>query len=357
MAENSARAERISPVPLVEIWPPLRKVKASMKNAFIGWLLAAGTALSAPVNPNAIRAAAAYSAGAGGTSFLAVQNGQTLLEQSAREPHKIYSGTKAFWGLAALAAVDDGLLSLDEYVADTIPSWKSDPRKARVTVRQLLDFSCGLEPVFSLHNNNPGDRDAMAIRAPLVASPGSAFIYGPSALQVFHAVLKEKLHGESPTRYLERRVLNRLGLGSQRYLTDSAGNPLLAAGWLLSARQWAKLGEVALNGGAPIVSASSMAQCWRGSGANRAFSLGWWNNRHAPGGREFDIESMLIPRWQRQSWGGTVLCRNAPSDLVACIGSGYQRLYVIPSMNLVVVRHGSGQKFSDAQFLRLLVGR
>jgi CubicO group peptidase (beta-lactamase class C family) len=249
------------------------------------------------------------------------------------------------------------LLNLDDHVADTIPAWQNDPRKARVTIRQLLDFSCGLDPVFYLHNENPGDRDAIAIRAPLVSSPGSAFIYGPSALQVFHAVLKEKLHGESPTRYLERRVLRRLGLGSQRYLTDSAGNPLLAAGWLLSARQWAKMGELVLRGGAPVIGAASLEQCWRGSGANRAFSLGWWNNRQAPGGREFDIEASLIPKWQRQSWGGTVLCRNAPSDLVACIWSGYQRLYVIPSMNLVVVRHGSGRKFSDAQFLRLLVGR
>lgn len=336
---------------------PPGKVKARMKNWLVVWLLAIGTAFSAPVNPNAIRAAAAYSDGAGGTSFLAVQNGQTLLEQNAGEAHKIYSGTKAFWCLAGLAAVDDGLLSLDEHVGDTIPEWNADARKARVTIRQLLDFSCGLEPLNGLHNDNPGDRDAIAIRAPLAASPGSAFIYGPSALQVFHAVLKAKLGGESPTRYLERRVLHRLGLGSQRYLTDSAGNPLLAAGWLLSARQWAKLGEVVLNGGAPIVSAATLAQSWRGSGANRAFSLGWWNNRQAPGGREFDIESALVPRWQRQSWGGTVLCRNAPSDTVACIGSGYQRLYVIPSMNLVVVRHGSGKKFSDAQFLRLLVGR
>src|SRR6476469_4735255 len=335
----------------------MRKVKARMRKSLMIWLLAVGSAYSAPVNPNAIRAAAAYSSSAGGTSFLAVENGETLLEQNAGEPHNIYSGTKAFWCLAALAASEDGLLSLDDHVADTIPSWKSDPRKSRVTIRQLLDFSSGLEPVFSLHGENPGDRDAIAIRAPLVASPGSAFIYGPSALQVFHAVLKEKLQGESPTRYLERRVLHRLGLGSQRYLADSAGNPLLAAGWILSAHQWAKLGELVLNGGAQIVIAGSMAQSWRGSGPNRAFSLGWWDNRQAPGGREFDIESALVPKWQRQSWGGTALCRNAPNDLVACIGSGYQRLYVIPSMNLVVVRHGSGRKFSDAHFLRLLVGK
>ena len=148
-----------------------------------------------------------------------------------------------------------------------------------------------------------------------------------------------------------------MGLGSQRYLNDSAGNPLLAAGWMLSARQWSRMGELVLNGGAPVVSAGSMAQCWRGSGANRAYSLGWWNNRNAPGGREFDIEAALVPKWTRQGWGGAVLCRAAPSDTVACIGSGYQRLYVIPSMNFVVVRNGGGGRFSDAQFLRLLVGR
>src|SRR3954467_7324083 len=149
----------------------MRKVKARMRKSLMIWLLAVGSAFSAPVNPNEIRAAAAYSSSAGGTSFLAVQNGQTLLEQNAGEPHKIYSGTKAFWCLAALAAAEDGLLSLDEHVGDTIPSWKTDPRKSGVTIRQLLDFSCGLDPVFSLHNDNPGDRDAIAIRAPLVGSP------------------------------------------------------------------------------------------------------------------------------------------------------------------------------------------
>lgn len=341
----------------LEIPAATGRMKSGMKKWFMGTLLLGSTALAAPLDSNPVRAAAAYSRSAGGTSFLAIQNGHTVLEQNAHEAHKIYSGTKAFWGLAALAAAEDGLLSLDENVSNTIPAWANDPRKARITIRQLLDFSAGLEPVNRLHNDDPGDRDAIAIRAPIVASPGSKFIYGPSSLQVFHAVLKEKLKGESPTRYLEQRVLRRMGLGSQRYLKDSAGNPLLAAGWILSARQWGKMGEVMLRGGAPVLSGGSMAECWRGSGANRAFGFGWWNNRNAPAGREFDIEAMLIPKWHRQGWGGTVLCRAAPSDVMACIGSGYQRLYVIPSMNLVVVRFGSGQRFSDTQFLRLLAGR
>ncbi len=68
----------------------------------------------------------------------------------------------------------------------------------------------------------------------MVAEPGKAFIYGPGALQVFHQVLKEKLGKETPTHYLEHRVLRRLRLGPQRYLEDRAGNPLLAAGFILT---------------------------------------------------------------------------------------------------------------------------
>ena len=333
-----------------------------MRKCAVLFLLLACRSWAGELNPADLRAAAAFSAARNGLSLLVIQHGKTLLEEypgggSAHGARKIYSGTKAFWNLAALAAAEDGLLNLDERVAETIPAWRDDARKSRVTVRQLLDFSCGLDPGFFLHNNDPGNRDTLAISLPIVAEPGSAFIYGPSPLQVFHAVLAAKLKGESPTHFLERRVLHRLGLGSQRYLNDRAGNPLLASGWFLTARQWSGMGELVLHGGSPVVSGGSLSQCWRGSGANRAFSLGWWNNRAAPGGREFDIENMLIPKWPQQNWSGTCLCRDAPGDMVACIGSLYQRLYVIPSMDLIVVRHGAGGQFSDGRFLRLLLGK
>ena len=338
-------------------WPKLDGLKPSSLGMVLLLFLAGSASAITPLDPAAVRMAADYSARHRGVSFLAIQNGRTLLEQNAKTPHKIYSGTKAFWDLAALAAAEDGLLRLDERVADTITSWRSDPRKAQVTIRQLLDFDSGLEPQFFLHETQSGDRDTTAMRARMAAEPGSAFIYGPAALQVFHQVFKEKLRGESPTHYLERRVLHRLGLGSQRYLTDSAGNPLLAAGWILNAKEWAKLGQLVLANGPPVVSPNSLAQCWRGTAANHAFSLGWWNNRAAPNGREFDFEQMLIPKWQNQDWRDACLCRDAPGDLVACIGSEGQRLYVIPSLQLIVVRQANGGSFSDAHFLRLLLGR
>jgi CubicO group peptidase (beta-lactamase class C family) len=317
---------------------------------------------AAPLDLADLRKAAKYSAAHHGTSFLVIQKGKTLLEEypgkaSADTPQRIYSGTKAFWNLAALTAAENGILDLDERVADTIATWRDDPRKSRVTIRQLLDFSCGLAPGFGLQVNDYGNRDKAAVRLPMAAEPGKAFIYGPAALQVFHQVLKEKLKKRTPTAYLERSVLRRMKLGPQRYLDDRAGNPLLAAGFTLTARQWAKMGQVVLNQGKPVVRPATFEESWRGSAANRAFSLGWWNNRAAPGGREFDFEEMLTPKWSRQDWHEACLCRDAPRDLVACIGSGYQRLYVVPSLDLVVVRQGAGGKFSDAHFLRLLLDK
>src|SRR5205814_3332261 len=185
-------------------WPILDGFKPSSLGIVLLLFLAGSASGITPLDPAAVRMAADYSARHRGVSFLANQNERTLLEQNEKMPHKIYSGTKAFWDLAALAAAEDGLLRLDERVADTITSWRSYPRKAQVTNRQLLDFDSGLSPEFFLHETLSGDRDAAVLRARMAAEPGSAFIYGPAALQVFHQVLKEKLRGDSPTHYLER---------------------------------------------------------------------------------------------------------------------------------------------------------
>jgi hypothetical protein len=87
--------------------------------------------------------------------------------------------------------------------------------------------------------------------------------------------------------------------------------------------------------------------------------MGFWNNAMAgeASARELDVEEMLEPKWNRQDWHNVCLCSAAPSDLVASVGSGYQRLYVIPSMHLVIVRQGNFGRLSDGELLRLALGR
>ncbi|HEY2574349.1 MAG TPA: serine hydrolase domain-containing protein [Verrucomicrobiaceae bacterium] len=313
-----------------------------------------------------IRAASDYSAANRGKSLLVLQHGGVIYENYpngfvVNEAHKIYSGTKGFWCLAALAAEEDGVLRLKDQAADTIHEWQDDRQKSRITIRQLLDFTSGLDPYFELHEDGISDRDRLAIHRHLAAEPGSAFIYGPCSLQVFHEILKRKLShsGESTTHYLERRVLRPMGLGPQRYVADHSGNPLLAAGFQLSARQWVQIGKTVLNESEHVAPPEAIASCInQGSRVNGSFGLGFWNNSNARrmGAWEVDVEAMLHEKWPVQRWRNACLSRSAPSDLVAAIGSGCQRLYVVPSQDLVVVRQGKDSAFSDAHFLRLLFG-
>src|SRR5205823_6329267 len=115
--------------------------------------------------------------------------------------------TKSFWGIAALVAAQQHLLQLDERLADTISEWKNDPLRSQITLRELLDFSDGIEPAPHLHRESIRDRNAVAIRLSSVAQPGSAFTYGPSHLQIFSELLRRKLHGGAPASFVTEHVL------------------------------------------------------------------------------------------------------------------------------------------------------
>src|SRR5207249_5735176 len=138
--------------------------------------------------------AAKYSESKRGVAMLVMQNGRTIFEHyanggSASGRWPIFSGTKSFWGIAALAAVHDGLFKLDDPVSDTITEWKNDPRKSQITIRELLNQTDGIEGASRLQRPSIRDRNAMAIRLSAVTVPGSAFLYCHSHFLVFYELL------------------------------------------------------------------------------------------------------------------------------------------------------------------------
>jgi CubicO group peptidase (beta-lactamase class C family) len=327
----------------------------------------AGPKLARDLNPDSLRKAAAYSAARRGYSLLVSQRGRTVFESysnggSAGSAHKIYSGTKSFWAVATLVAEQEGLLDLDEPAAKTIGEWRNDSRKA-ITIRELLNFTSGLDPNFRLHSRSQTDRNSAALKTKVVAGRGKAFTYGPSHGQVLCEILRRKLapRGETPSSFLRSRVIDPLGIGKFEYRDDSKGNPLVASGFKLTARKWAKFGHLLLGGGShngrAIVEQHRFNGMLRGTRANQAFGLCLWLNRGAssPAARDPDIEDMLEEPWHKQHWRGTCIAKDAPADLYAAVGSGYNRLYVIPSLDVVIVRQGQNAKFSDAEFLRLIL--
>jgi CubicO group peptidase (beta-lactamase class C family) len=327
---------------------------------------AMSTIAFADIKPADCARAAKYSESNRGMSMLVTQNGRTIFEHYANggradERIPIFSGTKSFWGIAALVAAQQHLLQLDEPVADTMSEWKNDPLRSQITVRQLLNFTDGIEPAPHLHRESIRDRNAAALRLSMVATPGTVFTYGPSHLQIFSELLRRKLHGRAPASFVAEHVLSPLGIYGVDFKKDRRGNPLPASGFELTAREWARFGELILSGGTyhgqQVVLPALLRQAFAGSDANPSYGLTFWLNRTAPYGQEIDVEKELDLPWQRARWSDICICKDAPPDMIVALGSNYERLFIIPSLNTLIVRQGWGAKFSDAHFLRLVLGR
>jgi CubicO group peptidase (beta-lactamase class C family) len=193
--------------------------------------------------------------------------------------HEIWSGTKSFNGLILAAAVQDGLLTLDEPVSRTLPEWRSDPAKAAVTLRQLLSLTSGLR---STVGRAPDYAEAIA--APLAAAPGTRFQYGATPFQVFGEVMQRKLAaaGREPDvlAYLKSRILDPIDAHWSDWRRTPAGDALLPQGAVFTAREWAKFGEFVRAGGSvggkPLVDQAAFAQLFKGSAVNPAYGLSWW---------------------------------------------------------------------------------
>src|SRR3984893_139714 len=274
--------------------PPLPFLGQLIGNRYalpiVALLVLTSASAVAEILPTDCARAAKYSESKRGIAMLVLQNGQTVFEHyanggSARGRWPIFSGTKSFWGVAALVAMRDGLFKLDDPVSDTITEWKSDPRKSQITIRQLLSQTDGIEAASRLQRPSIRDRNTMAIRLPSIAEPGSAFIYGPSHIQIFSELLRRRLKGRSTIAYFERHVSDRLGLHRLNYKKDSLGNPLPATGFELTAHEWARLGELVIgNGnyrGRQIVPADLLREAFAGSQVNPSYGLTFWLNQEA----------------------------------------------------------------------------
>jgi CubicO group peptidase (beta-lactamase class C family) len=307
--------------------------------------------------------AADYSQSHGGLSFLAVKDGQIVFEQysdrhSADKPHRLASGTKSFSCALAAAGVRDGLLALDEKVSDTLTEWRSDARR-QITIRQLLSLTSGI----------PGGTFgrvptyAQAIKTEAQYEPGTKFQYGPIPFQIFGEVMRRKLASrrEDPLDYLTQRVFNAIGMRIASWRRNQDGNPNLPSGAFVTAREWAKFGILIANGGQwegkQILPKNLLTECFEGSRVNPVYGLTFWLNGKVPSDLDFDqIGRPTRSIYRRTSGQAQSLGDRVPSDLVMAAGAGNQRLYIIPSLNLVVVRQGERALFKDDEFLARLFG-
>lgn len=314
--------------------------------------------------------AAEYSRSRGGLALIVNHRGNTILEQyhNGGSPQKavhVRSITKNFWAVLLLMAAEDGLLELDEPASATLTEWRADPLKRQITIRQLMAQTAGLEPGFgAIYGSGARDKYAAAVALPSRAAPGASFRYGPGHYEALGELLKRKLAqrgGNTTNRgYLHARLLGPLGIGGTHWRTDRAGNPYFSAGGEVSARGLLVFGRMILQRGGwgrQHVSAASMAEAATGSRVNPAYGLSFWLNNNAARADavEVDYERILESGGNFGAWDRACASTLAPSGTIILVGSSGQRVYIIPSLELVVVRLGASGQLRDPEFLRLLL--
>jgi CubicO group peptidase (beta-lactamase class C family) len=167
-----------------------------------------------------------------------------------------------------------------------------------------------------------------------VVPPGTRFYYNnPAYYQLFKVVVRAS--GQDINTATRSRLLTPIGSTCSWRLNIDTGE----IGYILSCntRDMARFGLLMLNkgrwNGARVVSDSTWVdQMWRpGATDNPAYGMLWWLN----GSSSYRIPGpYLLPTLQG------MLVPSGPRDLVAALGKGDKKIYVVPSLELVVVRHG-----------------
>ncbi|MBC8165820.1 MAG: serine hydrolase [Bryobacteraceae bacterium] len=332
------------------------------------------------------RNAAVYSDAQKGEAVLVFRNGQIVFEHYAggydgSTPHALASGTKSFTSAFQILAAQDGFLRLSDLAKDVIPEWNDGSYRSRVTLLDLLSLSSGLapNPAYSAVAVSRLDTYQLSVERSSGSPPDQVFVYDPLAFQNFALIFQIRSGGVylgdgkvtgglDPIDYLQTKLFRPIGvtLGPRDWQRDMAGHPQMAGGANLTARDWLKYGQLVLQKGTwldrRILDADMLANC-TGGFYNRAYAgygITWWLNKHNNGTYDPGIDQ--VPRDGQPEDGSDQISPHVPEDMFLAAGTGKERLYVIPSLNIAVVRFaplnsgGPASTWSDDTFLGKLIG-
>ncbi len=252
------------------------------------------------------------------------------------EPHDVASVTKSVIStLTGIALGEHKLQSLDQPIAAYLTDASSDdPRKARITLADVLSMTSGLDceapagrSVLGEMQQSP-DWARFVLGRQLVAEPGQTFSYCGATIHLASVALTRAV-GESARDFAQRELFAPLGVKAAAWPSDPQG---ASHGWgdlELQPRDMAKLGYLWLHDGA-----------WAGQQIVPAGYMAAALSPHA------SVESGITYGYAMWLYPG-----HSPFDFEAN-GRGGQRITVVPSENLVEVVTSGG---ADANRVNPLV--
>lgn len=270
---------------------------------------------------------------------------------TSAEPHQLFSMTKSVVGLAVGRAVTLGLISVDDPIGRYLPGL--DDAHAAITVRQLMTQTSGLR--FGWVNDLAGSTEnsvGEAMSMPFVHPGGTFFEYAQTTVTTLTAVVGAAA-GEDFQAFVSRELFEPVGIepGTWTWWRDGAGNTQGYAWLQLRPRDMARLGTLTVAGGLwadrRLIDAGFVAEMDDGTEANAGYGFLSQTNRGT---------------WHISTFGGVRRERrviaSAPPDTLIFSGFLEQAAYVVPSLDLLVVRFGlpPEAQWKDHLFRALLPG-
>ena len=304
------------------------------------------------IAPAALEKARDYAANNNSSTVIVWRNGAIELEHyfGATRPDTLLNAKSFAKPLTAIAigrALELGAIkSLDQPVADFIPQWRSDPRKAKILVRHLLDMRSGFLPqaaatqatdILNRAYLHPRHDEVIINDYPLVAEPGSRYDYANATSEMVAPVIRAAT-GEPYEEFVAREVLQRIGAsGGRIWMNRSGGTAHSGCCILLPARDWLRLSILLLDDGKwhghRLLPKGYVAQMRTGTPQNRYFGLGIWLAGDYMAERGFanpDRKEYTTLHGEPYQAG----------DLFLFDGNANQVSYVVPSEGLIVLRMG-----------------
>jgi CubicO group peptidase (beta-lactamase class C family) len=216
-----------------------------------------------------------------------------------------------------------------------IPEWRgSDDPRREIEVEHLLRMTTGLaldetntgfdvsSQMVYLHNDMAG----VAVKAAPIAPPGTRWVYSSPTTQLLARIIRDTAGGPEQTLTLAwRELFNPLGMRDVTLQFDGTGTLQGSSSMLASARDWARFGLLFLNDGV-IGGKRILHEDWVDFSAaatlDTDYGAGFWTNRSDHENARGRI-SMGIPR-----------------DAFFAFGDQGQRIVILPSQQMVIVRLG-----------------
>ncbi len=235
-------------------------------------------------------------------SLVVSHHGQIVSEYYARGVRptglaNIKSASKSLISTLVGIAVERGLIpSVREPIVTWFPELRQDrdPRKARITIEDLLTMRAGLE---STSGRNYGrwvqspNWVRFALNRPMVADPGAEMQYSTGSSHLLSAILTKATKG-STFQFANSVLARPLGFTLARWPVDPQGVFFGGNDMLLTPKQMVSVGELYLHRGlvngtqvvpAAWVDTSCVSRTASVYDGDRKYGYGWWQQQFEGG--------------------------------------------------------------------------